>query len=355
MSEQKTPAEQLKSDISALRSQVSRLQDRVRLSNVRDAVEDLQTEINNLDQRVAKLRTRGYVFGKDIESQAADFEAQWKTLYPSINAQINQQANSLQAGMRTVEAQMSQLNARAANVAAARPMASKLKSDVEALESKANAAERAVNGMFDNLRGKVNSLSSHLKKVDWMLTELSQASFQLLATEAGVMAVKAVWARDGKEKKDDPEGVLFLTDQRLLFEQKEEVATKKVLFIATEKETVQKLLLDLPVALVDSVATSKQGVLKNEDHIEVNFASGAQVRQAHFHIWQSCEEWQALIQRVKAKDLDADRAVALDQGAVEKARSAPSQCPACGGNLAQVILRGQDEITCEYCGFVIRL
>ena len=355
MSETKTPAEQLRSEISSLGSQVGRLQDAVRLSSVRDAVEDLQTTVNNLDQQIAELRTRGYVFGKGLEARAKDFEGQWRALYPSVNTQINQQSNTLQAGMRTIDSQMSQLNARAANVAAARPMLGRLKSEVEALERKADSAERTINGMFDNLGREVRSITSELRKVDWMLSELSQASFQLLNTEAGVMAVKAVWAKDGKEKKDDPEGVLYLTDQRLIFEQKEEIATKKVLFIATEKETVQQVLLEAPVALVESVETDKRGLMKNEDFIEVGLASGGQVRQATFHIWQDCEDWQALIKRAKAKDFDSDRAVALDQEVVEKARSAPSQCPACGGNIEQVILRGQDEIKCEYCGVVIRL
>jgi len=355
MSESKTPAEQLKSEINSLKSQVDRLRDAVRLSTVRDAVEDLQTTINNFDQKIADLRTRGYVFGKGLETRAADFESQWRQVYASLNRQIDQQANALQASMRSIDTQMTQLNARAANVAAARPMLSRLKADVDALKSKADAAQRSITGMYDTLRGQVQSLSSDLKKVDWMLTELSQASFQLLNTEAGLMAVKAVWVKDGKEKKDDPEGVLYLTDQRLIFEQKEEVATKKVLFIATEKETVQQLLLEAPLALVEAVETGKRGLMKNEDFLEINLASGAQVRQALFHIWQSCEEWQALIQRARAKEFDSDRAVALDQEVVEKTRSAPSQCPACGGNIEQVLMRGQDEIKCEYCGFVIRL
>jgi len=355
MSETRTPVEELRSEISFLQSQVGRLQAAVRLSNVRDAVEDLQTTVSNLDQQIAGLRTRGYIFGKGIESQAADFEEQWRRLYPSVNNQITQQSNALQAGMRTIDSGMSQLNARAANVAIARPMLARLKSEVAALESKANAAERSINGMFDNLQSQVGALTSELRKVEWMLTELSQASFQLLNTEAGVMAVKAVWAKDGVEKKDDPEGVLYLTDQRLIFEQKEEVTTKKVLFIATEKETVQGVLLEAPVALVESVETGKRGLMKNEDFIEVNLASGAQVRQAIFHIWQDCEAWHSLIKRAKARDFDSDRAVVLDQGAVDKVRSAPSQCPACGGNIEQVIFRGQDEIKCEYCGFVIRL
>jgi uncharacterized Zn finger protein len=47
--------------------------------------------------------------------------------------------------------------------------------------------------------------------------------------------------------------------------------------------------------------------------------------------------------------------VAIDQAAIDKVKAAPSQCPSCGGNLSKVVLRGQDSIKCEYCGFIIRL
>ena len=204
MSEQKSPAERLKSEVSAMQREISLLQDKVRLNTVRDTVEDTQTTINNLDQRIADLRARGYVFGKGIEAQAADFEEQWAKINPSITAEINKQASSLQNGMRSLELQMSQLSARVANVTAARPLASKLKSDIDALESKAQSAERSVNGMYDSLRSKAQTLSTQLNKVDWMLKELAESPIQLLATEAGIMAVKAVWAKEGKEKKGDP-------------------------------------------------------------------------------------------------------------------------------------------------------
>jgi len=349
------PVEQLKSEYAALQSQVKGLQDKARLSSARDALEDMQTTVRGLDQKIKDLRTRGYVFGKDIEAQASNYEQQWQALYPSVSVQANQQAANLQMGLRPIETQMTQLAGLTSNPAAARPLLDKTRAAAKALEDRAEAAGRAVNGMYDSLRSETQKLVSFLNKVDWMLKELAEASFQLLATEAGVMAVKAVWVRGGKEQKEDPDGVLYLTDQRLLFEQKEEIATKKVLFIATEKEKVQNLLLEAPVALVEGVSASKQGMLRNEDHIEIKFVAGAPVQAAHFHIWQSCEEWQAFIQRARAKEFDQERAVPLDPARLEQARSAPSQCPSCGGNLNQVILRGQDEIKCEYCGFVIRL
>ena len=62
----------------------------------------------------------------------------------------------------------------------------------------------------------------------------------------------ANWKKPGD--KDGVGGVLFLTDQRLLFEQKEEVVTKKVLFIATEKQKVQALAWEIPVANIATAA-----------------------------------------------------------------------------------------------------
>ena len=355
MSEQISPAEQLKRDISGLQRRITSLEDQVRLGTVRDTVEDLQSTINTFDQKIADLRKRGYVFGKNMEARATDFEDQWRQLVPSVNREIGTQAGQLQNLMISVDRKFSQLQAQSSNVSVASRLVDGLDTELSSLESKASSAERTINGMFDTISVQVHALETNLKRVDWMLTELAEASFQLLASEAGVMAVKAVWAKDGKEDKGDPEGVLFLTDQRLIFEQKEEIATKKVLFIATEKEMVQQVLLDLPVMQVESVETSKRGMLKNEDFIQVGLESGAQVRQALLHIWQSCDDWKALIQRAHAREFDAERAVPLDPEVIERARSAPSQCASCGGNIRQVIMRGQEQITCEYCGSVIRL
>jgi hypothetical protein len=251
--------------------------------------------------------------------------------------------------------QMSQLAAMAGNPGAARGLLATLQSEVGQVESKVTAAEQAIEGMYTQFNNQVDAAARHLEDIEYLLTQLAEASFQLLPTEAGIAAVKAAWCKTGKEQKSDPQGVLYLTDQRLIFEQKEMIATKKVLFVATEKQKVQGLQLEAPVAQVDKVVTSKQGMLKNEDHIEIHFLSGAAVQMAHFHIWQDNAAWLALINRAKNKDFDQGRAVALDQTAVEKVKAAPAQCPSCGGVITTVVLRGMDSIKCEYCGFVIRL
>ncbi len=349
------PVEQFSEDVRALQNKISSLQQSVQLTKTRDSVEDVQTNVNGMTQRILGLRTRGYVFEKDLESQAQAFVASWALLYPNLQAQINLQSNALVNALRPVEMQMPQLASMAGNPAMGRSLLASLQSAVEGVESKVSASERAIEGMYDQFNNQVYAATKHLNDIEYVLTQLAEASFQLLPTEAGIAAVKAVWCKTGKEQKEDPEGVLYLTDQRLLFEQKEEVATKKVLFVVTEKKKVQGLVLEAPVALVDKVDTSKLGMLKNEDHIELGFLSGAPMQVMHFHIWQENVAWQALINRAKSKDFDKGRAVALDQAALDKVKAAPAQCPACGGNITTVVLRGMDSINCEYCGFVIRL
>jgi hypothetical protein len=349
------PAQEIASEINTLQSKIGDLQEHVRLTSVRDAIEDLQTTVNGMAQRIATLRTRGYVFEKDLESQAKAFAESWALLYPNLQAQVNSQSTTLINALRPIELQMPQLAASAGNPGMARGLLNTLQSSTSMLEDQVSAAEKAIEGMYDTFSNQVSSATRHLEEIEYLVQQLSEASFQMLPTEAGIAAVKAVWCKTGKQQKDDPEGVLYLTDQRILFEQKEEIATKKVLFVTTEKQKVQNLQLETPVSLVEKVDTSKQGLLKNEDHIEIRFGSGAPMELVHFHIWQDNNTWQALINRAKSKDFDGGRAVAIDQTAVDKVKAAPSQCPSCGGNITKPVMRGQDSMTCEYCGFVIRL
>jgi hypothetical protein len=349
------PALQIADEIRNLQSKVGDLQGRVHLTTARDALEDLQTTVNGLAQQVANLRTRGYVFEKDLENQGQTLSKNWISLYPNLESQLNIQSSALENALRSIEMQMPQLIAMTNNPVAARGLLNSIQSSVDLLEDKISAAERTIAGMYDQLNKEVTRFMSHLSQIEYLVTQLAEATFQLLPTEGGIAAIKGVWCKSGKEQKGDPEGVLYLTDQRILFEQKEEVVTKKVLFVVTEKQKVQQLQMECPVSLVERVELSKQGLLKNEDHIEIRFTNGAPVEVAHFHIWQDNATWQQLINRAKSKDFDNGRAVAIDQSAMDKVKAAPSQCPSCGGIINQVVMRGMDSLTCEYCGFLIRL
>lgn len=353
---QPNPVEELARDISRVQSDLNSLQSKVRLSSVIDDIEDIDSKLAGLTNLSSGLRKRGYVFEKNLETQAAALFSRWRGMKTNLQIQAQTQAQQLTNSMPAVEAKMSYLSTIARNPAIARSYYNQLKSDVDNLTQRAEAAESSLQGMYDGVESEYNQLKHHIDEVDWMLTQLAQASFTLLPTEAGIMAVKATFITGPKADDDDPQGNLYLTDQRLIFEQKEEVATKKVLFITTERKLVQKLMFEIPVVMVETITPTKQGVFKNEDHLEILFVSGAPYQKIHLHLdGQDCKVWQGLINRAKVKDFDRDRAVAVDQGEVEKVKAAPTICPACGGSISKPVLRGQDTISCEYCGQVIRL
>lgn len=355
MTEQ-NPQQILNSKLTSIRSKVKSLQSDVRLSSLSDQVEDLDSDISKIQKRIDDARTKGYVFSKSLEKKSEDYAARWKQMQPQVRRQIEMQSPALQMELTMITAQMSQVEANAGNPTVGLPMAERFDKSLSAFEDKVKAARDAIYGMYNSFSNEVSQTKQELTRIEWMLMQVAEASFKLLPTEGAVMAVKARYARDERLDKDDPRGVLFLTDQRLIFEQKEEVTTKKVLFIVTDRQKVQKLLFDAPVALVEKVEPSKKGVFKNEDHITLTFGSGAPVRSAWFHLdGQDCNMWQRLINMACTKEFDKERAVDIDQTVAEKVRNVPSQCPNCGAPLNQQILRGMDSVTCEYCQYVVRI
>ncbi len=350
-----TLAEKVQSDIRSLQSDLDSLQDNVRMSDIRDQVEDLQTSVNGMNRRIRSLREHGYAFEKDLEEKAIDFAEEWEKIAPDVKRQIEKESRILGNALRPIEREITQLVGKSGSPARLRPQATKLMSRVKTLENRVESAAQSIRGEYDHFNGDVQKVQSHLSQLEQMLKKFDEATFDLLATEASIMAVKAVWTKDGKEDKDDPEGILYLTDQRLLFEQKEEIATKKVLFITTKKELVHELRWEVPVALIEKAKASDEGFMGKDDFIDVQFSGDAPFDSVVLHIWQSSDDWQALLKRAKAKEFDSTRAIAIDKTVAEKVKDAPTKCPSCSGTITQEILRGMDSIKCEYCGTIIRL
>ena len=348
-------AEQVQSEIKSLQSTLGDLQSSARLTDIRDRVEDLGSTVSGLDRRIESLRVGGYAFEKEMEGQAKDLVKEWNKIAPGLKREIESEANILENALRPLESQLGLLAGERGTPETLSSRVKRLQSQVKSLESRVESAEENIRGGYDQFSSGVDQLKSHLYKLEWMMTEINEASFELLATESGVMAVKAVWAKDGKQAKSDPEGVLFLTDQRLIFEQKEKVATKKVLFIATEKELVQGTLWEVPVVLVEEAKSSKEGFLNKDDYLELTLDSRAPMDKIHLHIWQRGDDWVALINRARAGEFDQTRAIPINEDVLERVKNAPTKCPSCGGAINQPILRGMVSLSCEYCGDVIRI
>jgi hypothetical protein len=222
------------------------------------------------------------------------------------------------------------------------------------LESTVDAALRALHAMYDPLHDNVRQAKQQIDDVAWTLQQAEQASFGLLTAEAPVEAVPANWKKAGD--KDGVNGVLYLTDQRVIFEQKEEVATKKVLFVATAKQKLQSLQWAVPAAEIDKVVGSKRGFMGKDDFLTLTTSTGQPFSTTDLHLkGETGEAWQGFIGRVKSGDIAKERTTPVDQKVVETLAKAPTKCSVCGATFTETILRGQTEVTCAYCGSKTRL
>lgn len=350
------PQEVFNKNVEKVRSDLNSIQSDVRLTSIRDELEDIDQLMISLPNRLKDVRTQGYVFEKGMESSIAALRPQWERMRPGIVIKTNQTAVELDADLRSIEPIMLQLSARSGNMSSGKPYLAQVETAVSGLRSRVDASKNSIHGMFDAFQENARKIQQRLTQIEQILKLFNAASFKLLATEGAISAVKAVWAPNGKEDKDDPEGILYLTDQRVLFEQNEEIATKKFLFITTESEKVKKMLFEFPVAQIEEVVPSKLGLFKNEDHLDLQLSSGAPYPNCHLHLdGQDCNLWQQMIRRIQTREYDQDRTIPIPSEVLEKIKNAPTQCPKCGASMNKPILRGQEFFHCDFCGNDTRL
>jgi hypothetical protein len=316
-----------------LQGQVNDLQSRAMLAFAKDAFEDMENKVQNLPRQLSEVRACGYLFEKALESRVQSLTSQWAGLKQSVGEDVRRQSDLLGRHMQTMQAQMAQVMAHASNPEAARPQVMQVRSLVAGAEAQAAAAEQAVFGQYDDFQSEVEEVSARLDWVAWMLEALSTASFRLLATEGGVAAAQANWLRPNMEPMA---GVLCLTDQRLIFE---------------EREGEFSVLFETPASLVATAnALAGQGAAQDEEHLKLTFAVGAPLSTAAFQlVGPLAAEWKTMIGRAQSGGYVDDRVAQIEQAVLDRLREAPTNCPNCGSPYGKPVVRGQTSITCEFC------
>jgi hypothetical protein len=235
----------------------------------------------------------------------------------------------------------------------------RLEEKMDGVESQTGDAERDVRGTFDSLKDQISELEAEFRRAEFLLDSLDTASFDQYPDELGVAACEAVWTNH----PDEPEGILFLMNGRVIFEQREKKAKKKMLFITTESEMVQDKLWESPIGNIEELeAEDKKKFLSRKELLHLSFREYDWGLHGDVTLRledTTNEEWAGLIKRVQSGDVAADRYDAPEPGTepvreAEPPKEIPTKCPACGANLPQLV-KGMRQLTCDYCGTSVRL
>lgn len=292
-------------EVNSLQSSLQDLQRRSTFGDVQSEMTSVEGELNKVMGLLESARSKGYAFQKDLEEIAYGASDQWQGMRDRIVNTAQQQAVSFQNRLFPLQNQVVQLNNVLGNPAMARSSLSLTQSQVNTLLNEVQRIENDLQNSYAPVQNAIQQLNNRLTPVHWALGQLAEAKFKLQEGEDLVMAVAARWDQVGD---DDPEGILYLSAKRLIFERKEKVATKKVLFVTVASQLVQEVLIDQAVSNVRGAKPANKGLFGHQDFVEVTFAD-AKLGVVPFHInGQESKQWAAWIESAMSGALQNDRA-----------------------------------------------
>jgi len=147
------------------------------------------------------------------------------------------------------------------------------------------------------------------------------------------------------------------------------VTTKKVLFVSVAKKMVQEMQFAAPIGGVEIVeAEDARGGflgLGKRELLTLRFTTrteGRDVSQARLRLLKGADNqaWVGKIQQTQRGELrpvggeSGSSGAAPDPGDAATPQEIPTHCPSCGALLTTPIVKGMQEIRCDYCGAIIR-
>jgi len=343
-------SEEMTAQLASINSQFDSLADKAQLSDLYKAIGDFDAKLMALPIALEALRGRGYVHGEQLEDRLEAVDDKWDDARPRVE-------DALEKYIKQLDTETDKVNRQVDRGASNQASLDRLQSTVDGLDTRIDSANSSISGLYSGLKSELGSVEWDMDKATAMLDLIDGSQeVRLRETEGPLLAVKTIWQRDGE--KEGPEGILFLTDQRLMFEQREEVVTKKRfgLFKADSK-MVQELQLEIPVQEIEEVSHKEEGGfmgMGKADILEIIFTANAPISRGRFHLkGQESSDWATMIKLIQTGEIDDDRADEYEDELEETdAVVFPTQCPGCFAPV-EPPSRGETSLTCEFCGTVI--
>lgn len=173
------------------------------------------------------------------------------------------------------------------------------------LEERVKTIESDVQAHLEDVTKAEYDITRQISTINWYLEQFEDASFDLESNEALVMVAKAEWVQSGKGK-EDPDGILYLTNQRLIFEQKEKVGKRFGLFGG---QKVQDVVWEFKVRFVENLEHENRGMLGGKDIIHLTVSEGAPMPVITIEVKGGADNkaWIQEIQRVMSNEIENER------------------------------------------------
>lgn len=337
------------SKFAALQTRAKRLFSDAKLAEIARDVSDTTADVAKLPGELARLRSRGYMFASYLEHKIEVLSGHWNSARQEVERAMDDESRQLRAQVQQVENLLAATESQLNNMIGLLKAMPALEQGIDNLESSIKTAETRIKNLFATLERDVSQTVEQLQELQAHLDQRDKASFPFLTGENIFLTASGEWVAAGKGGQD-PDGILFLTDQRLIFEQNEK--TGKTLGLFGGKHT-QEIKWEFPLQQIEKVEAENKGLFGGKDMLHFTLGAGARYPRITVEVKGKarCKFWAAQIERMMRGETKDERAIPLDAD-LETLDSAPTTCHVCGATLPPLTV-GQTQITCQYCGSVI--
>jgi formylglycine-generating enzyme required for sulfatase activity/HEAT repeat protein len=205
-------------DFDTLQDKLDGLRRRYRLHHLHDAIKQVQTDFALLARQLRRIQDAGYAQAQTLIDTLQTLRTQWHTREDAITQSLTTHMRMLRMEFNEAEEQL--------QIAKRQPDSDDLRQDAQAeiddLEAKILDAERDIEAQLTPYK-QLLQIRRRADLIDWSLPHWEATSATKHPGESLIIAADAEWVIY-HDPSADPDGVLFLTNQRLIFEKKEKQA-----------------------------------------------------------------------------------------------------------------------------------
>ena len=362
----------LSNKISDLRSRASRFQGSALFSEEAKEISTLEKKFDDGLRKLENLRGRGYVYGVSIEESLKHCKELWADRKIDAESELRRLSDEVRHKCENVDREVRELrNIFERDFRQAEGRYRDVENRVSEFQRFVDTAKNRIEAKFEDLKKDLQKAEYQLKEIEDSFNLLEKSGFNLHQGEDLIYVCGGQYLED--RKKNGPKGNIFLTGNRFVFEQNEEVVVSRRLLFFTKKEHVQKIITERPIGALSEIKDLEQGFVFKAEILDVTFQDGKAPNDMMLKLNKDSTMLKDLINRILSGDIDRDKVGArtptgaLGEGpalsGTEELATAPApqtgpqkelKCPGCGALYDKPLLKGMTSDNCGYCGALIR-
>lgn len=339
-------AAEVEAAVSEANSRYNNLIERVKMTSIVRETSSLGNQIEALPEKVEEIRQRGYKFRAYLEGKIEVFAEQWDDINDRVEKWLEEESEELDDELAKCERYKRRLEGTATTTT--KDTVDAFSAVLDEMEAQVEASEGKVKAVYEETRNEVSKTNSQISTVVKHLDWLDESDVELAADEGLYIAAEAEW----DDNRDKPDGYIFVTDKRVIFEQRE----KKGGMMGFGGKKVQETLWEVALDTIEKVTPEDKGMFGGKDMMNMKLGAGAPYAEIVCEIKGGIDSktWAKQINRAVKGHISQESTVEPDSELIERLRNAPTDCPNCGGTLPK-LAAGDNEVSCKYCGSVVRI